>query len=653
MRLFFAATLLVVSIPALLHAGADPCFVSCSDYQLPCERTAYIHRTTPSSAAFVSILEQYFPDITSDETRHDWMSFQEYRKRVSGILIAAGFEPITLKEGRRGWWYPDPCASNSYLNKLLFIESAARDRNAVQKLPDLVSVRDKIGELCLRIGANKERRLEILESIQGLKTSREIDDYSNYLTAIFFFYTENYTKALETFGTLHMASSGWVRETAQYLTGRIFMIMAQEEWSGYGSLESIDSAMLSDAERAFDAYLLAYPQGRYAESAKNIKRRIYYLAGDQTRLNRALQEKFEESLYADSPNNSAPIIREVLTHYECINVPQNSPFLVAFCLLKGRNLSLAEGKTDQNIDGSYPELSRWIFNRRLFDQGRFDEIVEAFPQGNLTESVFSTGNYILLAEALERLARYDEARRIWLDILSLDGRESDHLPQIALANNYLLSGEIEALVAEGSGISNKGLMKEILEHLASDALLERILKSEATQEPTREITKHVLLTRYLLQKQYRRFLEFLHYGPDPGIFLQVETAVRTLASHKDDPKALLNVGYFLHHHQMRPPESCQYSGLVYRFKGQYGSAFGGDTVEPPFYYYKRGLAQFDADDHSIVEAKLLHYATYCFRYTGCHWYDVPQEENKGKQWFAKIHRKYPGTKWAKKTKYYY
>ena len=651
MRLFFTATLFVVSIPALLHAGADPCSVSCSDYQLPCERTAYIHRTTPSSAAFVPILEEYFPDITSDKTRHDTVSFQEYRKRVSEILIASGFEPIPLRKVGGYRWYPDPCASNSYLNKLLFIESAARDRNAVQKLPDLVSVRDRIGEIC--VTTKKEKQLEILASIQGLKTSQEIDDYSTYLTAIFFFYTGNYPKALETFRTLHTASSGWVRETARYLTGRIFMVVSQEEWDGYWYPENIDTAMLGDAERAFDAYLLAYPQGRYAESAKNIKRRLYYLAGDQARLNRALQERLEESLSADSPNNSAPVIWEVLAHYECPTTPHASPFLVAFCLLRGRDIPLSEREKDQNIDGPYPELSRWISNMRLFDQGRFDEIVEAFPKGKITDSLSSTGNYILLAEALERLERYGEARRIWLDILSLDGRESDHLPQIALANNYLLSGEIEALVAKGSGISDKGLMKEILEHLASDALLERILKSEATQEPTREITKHVLLTRYLLQKQYRRFLEFLHYGPHPGIFLRVKAAVRTLASHTDDPKALFNVGYFLHHRQMRPPESCQYSGLVYRFKSQYGYAFEGDTVEPPFYYYKRGLAQFDADDHSIVEAKLLHYATYCFRDTDCHWHDVPQEENKGQQWFAKIHKKYPGTKWAKRTKYYY
>ena len=85
------------------------------------------------------------------------------------------------------------------------------------------------------------------------------------------------------------------------------------------------------------------------------------------------------------------------------------------------------------------------------------------------------------------------------------------------------------------------------------------------------------------------------------MFLEVETAARTLISNPDNPKALLNIGYFVHVRRVRSPESCRRSGFAYRLKREYGHEFMGD-VTPPFYYYKRGLAQFGPDDSSLVEA---------------------------------------------------
>ena len=172
------------------------------------------------------------------------------------------------------------------------------------------------------------------------------------------------------------------------------------------------------------------------------------------------------------------VARDILSYYECSNIPYDSPFLVVLCLLKDREELLSEINKYRDQYHSYSELLPWISSRLLFNHGRFEELVEGFSLGEIAATPARLGNYILLAEALEHLERYDEARQIWKNIQSLDGREDDHRPQVALVNNYVCSGEISVIGEEGSGVSDARLIKETFENLASSEDLERILVSE-------------------------------------------------------------------------------------------------------------------------------------------------------------------------------
>ncbi|MXE01592.1 outer membrane assembly lipoprotein YfiO, partial [Escherichia coli] len=79
----------------------------------------------------------------------------------------------------------------------------------------------------------------------------------------------------------------WLKETALYMTARTSLNQAQAEaFDEYGmpQLEHVDKSALSHAEEGFLGYLKTYPQGDYLASARGLLRRVYWLAGDNSKL---------------------------------------------------------------------------------------------------------------------------------------------------------------------------------------------------------------------------------------------------------------------------------------------------------------------------------------------------------------------------------
>jgi hypothetical protein len=80
-----------------------------------------------------------------------------------------------------------------------------------------------------------------------------------------------------------------------------------------------------------------------------------------------------------------------------------------------------------------------------------------------------------------------------------------------------------------------------------------------------------------------------------------------------------------------------------------------------FNLFEFGIGSVQISDYlkalnSFDEAKTLHFLVTCFRSldfnNSCHW-NWEDDENPSKAWFKKLHKKYKGSYWAKKTPYHY
>jgi len=112
--------------------------------------------------------------------------------------------------------------------------------------------------------------------------------YALYLEGAEEFRQSNYDQAAATLASLSSAQPAWVRETATYMVGRALINRAQvgafDEYGSFSKNWRADATAVTSAEAALDKYLQQYPKGVYAQSARGLKRRGYWLAQDTAKL---------------------------------------------------------------------------------------------------------------------------------------------------------------------------------------------------------------------------------------------------------------------------------------------------------------------------------------------------------------------------------
>jgi hypothetical protein len=644
--------------------GGDECDANavCSDYYAPCEPATYIDDVIGPRSNFLLLLNTYIPAKeaeTSFQKRDESRSeFDAYKQEIKEILEQKHLESVPLQHQYSYTYGAHPCLSNNYENALAFVMVAADDPKATPFLRDLVVVRDNILHLCAN--PNDEQKSSVIKSIDELKLRKGAEEYAAYLDALRYFYSGDYRKAIDIYQNLSAASSPWLRETSVYLIGRTKLVLSQEKWDGWNQFKGIDRDVLKSSEDAYKKYLTMYPNGRYSTSAKNIQRRIMFLRQDKAPLNHELERLFEVALQDKSGDSLGHILNEVLNCYQVDKVTFESPLITAYQLFLGvvpSQEDLNSIKNNRARYDKYPGLQAFLVNKSLFRQKKYQEIVDGRISESKETNPVTTALSTMRAEAYEQLGKYADARKVWQQIGASAGFAIyPNFIQMSLAHNYLNDNKIDLIATEGSGITDIKLIREIFENLGSDKLLEETIFSDKITAESKKIAQNVILTRYMLQKRYSDLLRIMKPVKDTGIFSEVETAARTLIKNEHDPKGLLNAGFFLYYHGIHPP-SCGNSRLISKFKAKYPVNLDLDDIEPPIDYFTTALEQFSEKDKSEVEAKLLYYAIMSFKPSNkafdSTWSFNHRDQNNGKEWYERLHRKYPDSEWAKKTKYYY
>ena len=123
---------------------------------------------------------------------------------------------------------------------------------------------------------------------EKVATTASAKAYALYLEGAEAFWHADYARAAAIFASLTNAPSAWVRETATYMVGRTLVNRAQvgafDEYGSFNTNWHADAKVVADAELALGNYLQRYPIGVYAQSARGLMRRGYWLAQDTSKL---------------------------------------------------------------------------------------------------------------------------------------------------------------------------------------------------------------------------------------------------------------------------------------------------------------------------------------------------------------------------------
>jgi hypothetical protein len=361
--------------------------------------------------------------------------------------------------------------------------------------------------------------------------------FAAYLAAAADFYGGRFPEARTAFAALTQAPDPWVRETALYMVARSelnrALLSILDEYGWFVEPERRDLAAVAAAGAGLQSYLRAYPNGRYASSARGLTRRVAWLAGDRQALAAAVDAQLAGRGAFDGRADSVAFANEVdstLIAGATPAAPRNPLLLAVVDLQRLRCESEAGGigvVCDRRI--SREELERqaphFAGEEALFDYLRASEafyvrreprevislIPDAARQGRFTYLQFS--RQVLRGLALDAVGD-PNARAFWLSLF--DGAVQPYQREaleLALALHDERAGNLDRIFAAGSPIRHPVIRQILLEHSAGPALLRRQAHDPAAPRQEREVAAYVLLAKQLRHGFYRDFLNDVRLVP--------------------------------------------------------------------------------------------------------------------------------------------
>ncbi len=524
------------------------------------------------------------------------------------------------------------------------------------------------------------------------KTARDAANgtksYAAYQIATEAFNISDYEKALTLYQQLHdrkkslksklynffgQKSDDWATEAATYMIGRTQMIMAQTLWDGYSDVtQTIDEKLIEQAGKSFETYLKEYPDGLYANSARNIKRRLLLLAGKD----KALSDSIREALHNPEDAQNPFLFREFINYASDapINVKTDAIPIILYTWLGNDPITeqdLKDFENRQQDTEANHDLYNMIRAIGLYRTGKYKELTEDIPAAS------ETANHTLALSLLSLRGRsyikqeqYDQARATFVKMLERASTEDERESiELEIARTKIMEDDTKWLFSKNSPLKNEKVLAAIAQNALSDEELVASLRDSPSADKRRFLAQELML-RYLLSRQFEQLDALFKTEKKtdiPKIFAKIKSTISALARNPKDETALLEIATYEYQNFITPIHTFDdtYHTPYYDFSA-YDQIKSWCTpcqkteekrasYEPPYTIFLEVAQNLKSKEKSETEAQALHYVVTCFRGNSfqkqCKWDKT--FENKGKQAFQRLHKIYPDSTWAKKTPYFY
>lgn len=598
--------------------------------------------------------------------------------------------------------------ANAFLEQLLASDLPASERQtlALQRLQLLQSWRSEENPEAPTSDSDAETVAPVVPPVTAPAISNPVEtpitsplgqQFSTYLQGASAFYTGDFSTALGSFQTLSDSPQPWLKQVALYMLARTELNAAQAQaFDEWGALESklLDQAALNNTDVAFRSYLSTYPQGSYAQSAKGLLRKVYWLKNDQPRLAAEYAEQFAASDAAQDPDLTE-LTLEVDDKLLLNGQPESvsDPLLLATLILgelaphskPADNFSQARLSALQSRFLTQPELFSYLQSALYFYLEQDPtKTLASLPPLDPSQPL----NYLRFSQqslrgfALEAQQKWSEAQALWLQLLPLAKQPLQQAQlELALALNYERAQQLEQVFAANSPIQTQQLRDILLRNVAGPQLL-RARSSPDSSPAEQQVALFSLLYKDLLRGYYADFLSDLALLPQPlpatklanrldlwfadapslALFQwpggsgdagytcpNLHEIASTLAANPQDPQGLNCLGEFIRSNDLdafpldQQPPAPELGSSATQFSGQRYSRLDG---------YLQVMAAPKAGNNERAYA--LYRAINCFApsgYNGC----GPQEIDPAlrKQWFQTLKKQHAKTPWAQSLKYYW
>jgi len=541
-------------------------------------------------------------------------------------------------------------------------------------------------------------------------------EFAIYLFGAWDFYAGGSDKSLTAFRELTKASDPWLRETAAYMVGWTLLNRAlQGSMTEYGSLAEPakrDTQSATAAGAAFQAYLEAYPNGRYADSARGLMRRVYWLTGDGAALAAEYDRALESPAKLSDAAEALGLVNEI---DDKLPLPTMQPQIARDpVLLAVVDLQRMRQDTDFREDCCGPPITRAEIDGQ---RAQFGKDTELYDYVRAAEAFFvrqQPGEVLALLPDAARQQRFTylqfsrqmlrglaleasgdrNARAFWLSLFpgAVQPYQREAV-ELALALHDEKAGRIDRVFAPGSPVTHPIMRAILLEEVAGPDLL-RQQSTAGLSQYEREAALYTLLTKEIRRGFYRDFIRDSRLVPadapvdawfSPAIFYSPRwttelqrpplgnygakaplgdfgcpTLTVTLSQLVADPKAIrgrLCLGeYFRANHFTWYPEGVGTG--YYDALHKPGSLGGSKELFPAGRTYSR-LEDYKAimnDPAASADEKALalNRAVRCYapsHSNNCGGVEVSLAVRRG--WFNRLHAQYPQSRWARELKYYW
>lgn len=517
--------------------------------------------------------------------------------------------------------------------------------------------------------------------------------FADYLRATAAFYAGSYDAA--SFQALSNSKQPWVREASRYMVGRAWALAAQANSFGtYGEVdhERMDGAALAKAKAAFNAYLKAYPTGRYAASAHGLIRRVHWLAGDTDALVAAYGWQIDQKDAALRNLHEVDLAQEIDAKLPADAYTSKSahPVLVAVDVLRRMRKVGDDGAgriTRKDIEALRPRFKgREALHGYLLAAHAFfvdaapHRVLELIPAETPSRPMdtLAFSRQTLRALALDALKDKDARAALTVLFPQAQGLYQRQTLELTLAMHEERNDGLARVFAPSSLIVDPALREQLLIHVAGPDLLRARADDAKASKRERALALYVLLYKQLTHGRHAEFLkdvrrlpakidgasgsydklgdmtalaDFRWQGVREGYACPaLQQIVTTLAADARSRKASLCLGEFFRLNGYDRVESWSFAVDKDELGGSPGQ-FPGRTVP------RQRIYQTIIDDAAAPaeeRAYALFRAVNCYApsgYNDCGGDDVPVETRKA--WFNQLKSRYPNTTWAQQLRYYW